>query len=335
MTSDATERVIERVASYDDVAASHSQFRAEPLVVTNAVKDWPLCADGKAVLSELDCFAGSALVSALHLSYDESGEQSAFANEDALLSSLLVRAASAEGSDISWYLQWRDLPHPPGANGDSDGATSAHDEQQQQHDAYALMQRVRRPACIGATALRQANAWIGASRTSHLHFDGLDNILVVAAGEKEVILFPPSMLLELYPDLREKWKSSARSTLYLRPGQDDFPRLRAAPRLRATIRAGEALWIPAGWWHEVLTPRVTVAFNFWYPSHACARLRPTSLFLNSELYARRILEGSVDVHEVDNDAREARSSMSPSKRSRTGPGTSSSSPISQAVGEGG
>ena len=34
---------------------------------------------------------------------------------------------------------------------------------------------------------------------------------------------------------------------------------------------GRALWIPAGWWHEVLTPTPTIAINFWYTSSDAAK----------------------------------------------------------------
>ena len=62
----------------------------------------------------------------------------------------------------------------------------------------------------------QVNAWVGCSRTSHLHFDGLDNLLLVASGAKTVLLYSPWQYTELYPQLDkdERWKSAARSRAY-------------------------------------------------------------------------------------------------------------------------
>lgn len=130
---------------------------------------------------------------------------------------------------------------------------------------------------------------------------GLDNVLVVADGRKEVVLFSPWQLPDLYPHMEahRRWQSAARSTLYLRDG-DDFPRLQAAPRLMAVLQAGDALWIPAGWWHEVLTPTTSVAFNFWFKPHACARLRPTMLHLHSDHYAATFGPRVGDHVEADN-----------------------------------
>ena len=42
------------------------------------------------------------------------------------------------------------------------------------------------------------------------------------------------------------------------------------PCWRAELRAGEMLFIPTGWWHEVLTPRVTLALNVWFKPPARA-----------------------------------------------------------------
>lgn len=279
------EREVARSADADAaVRARYTDYRAMPVVITGAARDWPILRDPSAVLPSLRRHAGAAIVSALRLYYDDAGVQCAHSTEDVSVSELLDRADESAPREFC-YLQWRDLPFPPGGSSSiaqndaplgsssiaqndappGSSAASQHDappgsSAATQHDARALMRAVRRPGCIGAAALRQANAWIGRSRTSHLHFDGMDNVLVVAHGAKEVVLFSPfEELAAMYPDGTERWKSRARSTLY---DLSDYPRLRTVPRLRATIRAGEALYIPAGWWHEVLTPTLTVAFNF-------------------------------------------------------------------------
>ncbi len=284
------ERDVERVSGFDGVREAYREFRAEPLLVTGAVSDWPLLDGAKgSVLQQLEALAGECVVDGLHLFYDASdGTQCSHEVERISLSELLSRAAVTGRSDRSaWYLQWRDLPHPPAAeDGDTRPATPS---AASAPHASALMRAVRLPGLIRPAALAQVNAWIGRSRTSHLHFDGVDNFLAVAHGRKEVLLFSPWQLADLYPQLEpeQRWKSGARSALYPRDDAASFPRLRAAPRLRAVIEAGDALWIPAGWWHEVLTPEVCCAFNFWFKPHDCARLRPTLLHLRSDLYAKK------------------------------------------------
>ena len=34
--------------------------------------------------------------------------------------------------------------------------------------------------------------------------------------------------------------------------------------LRVSVRAGETLYLPAGWWHAVAQEGVTAAVNYWY-----------------------------------------------------------------------
>ena len=34
--------------------------------------------------------------------------------------------------------------------------------------------------------------------------------------------------------------------------------------LRVSVRAGETLYLPAGWWHHVRQSGVTIALNWWY-----------------------------------------------------------------------
>ena len=73
---------------------------------------------------------------------------------------------------------------------------------------------------------------------------------------------------------------------------------RSAPCPNARLHAHHALLTPR-WWP------IRTLEQFWQPSHKCARLRPTVLFLNSELYARRVLdEGGMESAspEADGDA---------------------------------
>jgi hypothetical protein len=285
---DADAELVARVATFDALLRVHADFRAEPLVIEGAATDWPLLCSG-CVLDQLQKLAGDEMVEALSLRYDACGVQCGHATEEMPLRALISRAASAQRRDTShWYLQWRDLPHPPSTAEPPAADTRAQPAAESaSHSADALMRSVRLPAAIEPAHLAQVNAWIGCCRTSHLHFDGLDNLLVVAHGRKEVVLFTPWQLADLYPQLaaEERWKSAARSTLYPHVATD-FPRLAQATRRRALLEAGDALWIPAGWWHEVLTPTLCVAFNFWYQAHARSRLRPTLLHLHSDLYAR-------------------------------------------------
>ena len=52
----------------------------------------------------------------------------------------------------------------------------------------------------------------------------------------------------------------------------------------AVVEAGDTLYIPKGFWHEVFTPCVTVAFNVWFQAHASSDLRQTIVHLHSAAF---------------------------------------------------
>lgn len=106
-----------------------------------------------------------------------------------------------------------------------------------------------------------ANLWVGVGgHVTCLHCDPFDGILMQLSGIKQVVLFPPSQLSNLYPfpvtaHLRHGLKRRASySQVYPdRPDFDTFPKFRAAwqQRYEVTLEPGDVLFIPVGWWHEV------------------------------------------------------------------------------------
>ncbi|MGG6293098.1 cupin-like domain-containing protein [Leptolyngbya sp. AN02str] len=105
------------------------------------------------------------------------------------------------------------------------------------------------------------NLWCGpAGHTSCLHYDPLDGTLTQLYGTKHIILFPPSQLYNLHPfsvwnhliyGLRRR---AVYSQVYPdRPDFEAFPRYRKAlaQRYDVMLHAGEILFIPSCWWHEV------------------------------------------------------------------------------------
>ena len=138
--------------------------------------------------------------------------------------------------------------------------------------------------------------------------DAADNFLCVAGGVKIVHLYPASVLPAMHPfshqqDTSALYKSQVRSRLRIPHAQcpgarglrwrplnaasfdDRFPRFRSAPCFTASIYPGDALYIPCGWWHEVMTPEITTAYNVWFTPSEKSRFRKTIL----HLYSPRIL----------------------------------------------
>ncbi|GFO33823.1 Jmjc domain-containing protein 7 [Plakobranchus ocellatus] len=138
--------------------------------------------------------------------------------------------------------------------------------------------------------LASLNIWLSDGKTlGKLHFDPFDNLLCQISGEKHVTLFNPHNNERLYEGHIQESQftynksagSFSRSRLLdstsmvmspvdlKRPDLKRFPLFAGTHPLKCSIKAGEVLFMPAFWWHEVQSkPNVTenrnMAVNFWY-----------------------------------------------------------------------
>ncbi|MDY6803552.1 MAG: cupin-like domain-containing protein [Cyanobacteriota bacterium] len=105
------------------------------------------------------------------------------------------------------------------------------------------------------------NIWLGpGGHVECLHYDLMDGTLIQLHGVKKVVLFPPSQTANLYPfgiyvHLYRGFKLRCWfSQVYPEnPNLKTFPQFESALQFKQEIylQPGEALFIPAGWWHEV------------------------------------------------------------------------------------
>lgn len=112
-------------------------------------------------------------------------------------------------------------------------------------------------------------AWIGNATTVQTHFDASENLACVVLGTREVTLFPPEQLPNLYPGPLE----TAPGGVVLSLTSLDVPDFEVHPRFaralktaqRAVLKAGDALYIPFGWWHHVrsVSP-LNMLVNYWW-----------------------------------------------------------------------
>jgi len=160
-----------------------------------------------------------------------------------------------------------------------------------------------------ANFLRESltNIWLGNGKTvGKLHFDEYDNLLCQVSGKKTVVLFDPHKNENLYEGyIREAVlsysppsDSFARTTLsdstslvmspvdISHPDLERYPLFKKAKSMECTIEAGEVLYLPSFWWHEVRSSpdehRRNIAVNYWYTpfldkAFPCATCR---LFVN-------------------------------------------------------
>lgn len=111
--------------------------------------------------------------------------------------------------------------------------------------------------------------WIGGETSVAPHFDLSDNIACVAAGRRRFTLFPPEQVSNLYVGPLEHTVAGQPISLVDvdTPDFDRFPRFALALEAAQTavLEPGDAVYIPALWWHAVraLEP-VNALVNWWW-----------------------------------------------------------------------
>jgi hypothetical protein len=194
------------------------QFKAQPLVIREAVAPhWPVVD-----LGQVERLVGAAHAEVWHV--PAAGGDGAGAGAGArLVAGEAVRALADQG-EHEQELRYMYRPVAP--------------------------ERVREwvPACLGRVQVRQANVWAGVNRTSRIHLDGCDNLLVCAVGQKIVHLYSAWETTRLYPRAPDRLPVESRvgSFVDYETVSDEFPQFREAERQVAVLRPGQALFLPAG-----------------------------------------------------------------------------------------
>lgn len=112
------------------------------------------------------------------------------------------------------------------------------------------------------------NLWLGSGgNISPLHFDRGDNILVQVRGSKKFVFFDPWQTPYLYPFPADCQIPHTSQVDIDRPDLTRFPKFPKAKSCECVLEAGEILFIPAFWWHQVYSlddnKFPTISVNFW------------------------------------------------------------------------
>jgi hypoxia-inducible factor 1-alpha inhibitor (HIF hydroxylase) len=131
---------------------------------------------------------------------------------------------------------------------------------------------------------------------TRLHFDQVDNIYLQVAGTKVFQIYEPGQggCLAPYPWHHPLDRSAQVDLRDIAGSTRRFPRFAEARGFEVVLQPGDLFFLPAYWWHEVLTApgsgadassnstsaALTVSVNFWFATHE--RLaRPASLPLGT------------------------------------------------------
>ncbi|HEY2395339.1 MAG TPA: cupin-like domain-containing protein [Rudaea sp.] len=96
-------------------------------------------------------------------------------------------------------------------------------------------------------------------RFPYLHYDvlHLHAWITQLHGEKEFVLYAPSQQPFLYAKPAVPWQSDIRN--HHEPDLERYPLFRHARAHNITIRAGETLFLPCGWWHTARSVSMTIS----------------------------------------------------------------------------
>jgi hypothetical protein len=121
----------------------------------------------------------------------------------------------------------------------------------------------------------QPRIWLGNKVITPAHFDESNNVACVVSGRRRFTLFPPEQVANLYVGPLDYAPTGTPISLvsFKEPDLARFPRFAdalAAAQV-AELAPGDALYIPALWWHHVESlDKYNILVNYWWHGEALA-----------------------------------------------------------------
>ena len=111
--------------------------------------------------------------------------------------------------------------------------------------------------------------WIGnGGQRTATHYDTTHNLACVVAGTKRFTIFSPDQLPNIYIGSFSKTPAGAPVSVVdpRAPDFEKYPRYKTAldQAVVVDVNAGDALFLPAYWFHHVETVGPTILINFWW-----------------------------------------------------------------------
>jgi hypothetical protein len=133
--------------------------------------------------------------------------------------------------------------------------------------------------------------WLGNRTHTATHWDQSQNLACVVAGRRRFTLFPPQQLKNLYVGPLEFTLAGQPTSLVDidAPDLDTHPRFAEALKSarRAELGPGDALYIPAMWWHDVLSLEdFGSLINFWWRDAEPPLLTPLNALYHAVITMR-------------------------------------------------
>ncbi|GAB5362284.1 hypothetical protein AAMO2058_000784000 [Amorphochlora amoebiformis] len=117
------------------------------------------------------------------------------------------------------------------------------------------------------------NAWFGPKGTvSPLHYDPEHNLLSQVVGKKKIRLFSHKDTPYLYPHSTQMLTNTSQVDVES-PDSRKFPNFKNAKELTCTLGAGETLYIPPGYWHQIRSLSESFSVSFWFGGASAPQAR--------------------------------------------------------------
>jgi len=115
--------------------------------------------------------------------------------------------------------------------------------------------------------------WIGNRTTACCHYDASDNLACCVVGKRRFTLFPPDQIANLYPGPLTPTPGGQVLSMvdFTNPDFTQYSRFAEAIKHGqiAELEAGDALYLPSMWWHQVESQnRFNVLVHYWWSNSA-------------------------------------------------------------------
>lgn len=130
----------------------------------------------------------------------------------------------------------------------------------------------------------EPRVWIGNASNVACHFDTFDNLACIVAGSRRFTLYPPDTIGDLYVGPLDHTMAGQPVGLAVgsAPGDPRYPRFDAVRdrALVAELSAGDALYLPKLWWHQVEAQEpANLLVNYWWDGFAAGPDAPFTAML--------------------------------------------------------
>jgi len=147
-----------------------------------------------------------------------------------------------------------------------------------------LMAELREPDILPPGSVQKLYLWLGSKgNVSSLHYDRPNNFLVQLYGRKRLVLFAPQDHAALYPS--QKISHFSRVDIE-RPDLEAFPDYASAQGYEVVLEAGDTLYLPPFWWHQVYSESTSVSVSVFWHAYSHQLLAPAVLGNLAALYPR-------------------------------------------------